>query len=99
MSQWVSEPVDTLNSEVAKQRLEAVLAAYLIDGHYNGIAIGVRNIDPMIFRHLADLGLINTVFIAYGTGNTWCFGSYFPKRLSDVVLQCLEGPKKPYSTS
>jgi len=75
--------------------LEAILAAYLTDGHYNGIAIGVRNIDPMIFKHLADLGLIKTVFIVRGTGDTWGFGSYFPKKLSDTALECLEGPKKP----
>jgi len=77
--------------------LEAILAAYLTDGHYNGISIGVRNIDPMIFKHLADLGLIKSVFVVRGTGNTWGFGSYFPKKLSEAALKCLEGAKKPYT--
>jgi len=77
--------------------LEAILAAYLTDGHHNGIAIGVRNIDPMVFKHLADLGLIKTVFIVRGTGDTWGFGSYFPKKLSDAALKCLEGPEKPFT--
>ena len=77
--------------------LEAVLASYLTDGHYNGLAIGIRNIDPMIFKHLADQGLIKSVFIVRGTGNTWGFGSYFPKKLSETALKCLEGPKKPYT--
>lgn len=79
------------------EALEAVLATYLTDGHYNGIAIGVRNIDPMIFKHLANLKLIRSVFIVRGTGDTWCFGSYFPKKLSEVALNCLEGPRKPYT--
>lgn len=78
--------------------LEPMLASFLTDGHYNGIAIGIRNIDPMIFKHLANLGLIKSVFVVRGTGNTWGFGSYFPKRLSEAALSCLEGPKKPYST-
>ena len=84
-----------LNSDENKQRLEAILATYLTDGHYNGIAIGVRNVDPMIFKHLADLGLIKTVFPVRGTGETWCLGAYFPKKLSETALRCVEGPKKP----
>jgi hypothetical protein len=90
-----SEAVEMLNSEDGVRRLEAILAAYLTDGHYNGIAIGVRNIDPMIFRHLADLGLVKTVFPVRGTGNTWSLGAYFPKRLSEAALSCLEGQCKP----
>ncbi len=76
--------------------LEPILAAYLTDGHYNGISIGVRNTDPMIFKHLADLGLIKSVFIVRGTGDTWNLGSYFPKKLSEIALRCMEGPGKPY---
>jgi hypothetical protein len=90
-----SEAVEMLNSEDGVRRLEAILAAYLTDGHYNGIAIGVRNIDPMIFRHLADLGLVKSVFPVRGTGNTWSLGAYFPKRLSEAALSCLEGQCKP----
>ncbi|MEM0011183.1 MAG: hypothetical protein QXW39_09935 [Candidatus Bathyarchaeia archaeon] len=89
--------VKGVSDSVRPKVLEAILATYLTDGHYNGISIGVRNIDPIIFKHLADLKLIKSIFIVKGTGDTWSFGSYFSKELSDVALNCLEGPRKPFA--
>lgn len=77
--------------------LEAVLATYLTDGHYNGIAIGVRNLDPMIFKHLIDKHLIKTVFPVRGSGETWCLGAYFDTDTSRRGLQALTNSKKPYA--
>lgn len=95
MNLWYNESVAQLLPEATWEKLEILLATYLTDGHYNGIAIGVRNKDPMIFRHLADKQLIRTVFPVRGAGDTWCLGAYFPKRLSDMALSLVEGPAKP----
>ncbi len=95
MNLWDNKSVVQQLPEATWEKLEILLATYLTDGHHNGVAIGVRNIDPMIFRHLADKQLIRTVFPVRGTGDTWCLGAYFPKRLSDIALSLLEWPAKP----
>jgi len=96
MAQWNSGSVGLAIDEKNAEMLEAILSTYITDGYFNGIAIGLRNIDPMLFKHLADLGLISTVSGVRGTGDTWCFGAYFPRELSIYALSCVEGARKPF---
>ena len=96
MGQWNSGSVGLAIEEKNAEKLEAILSTYITDGYFNGVAIGLRNIDPMIFKHLADLGLIKTVSGVRGTGDTLCFGAYFPRALSIYALSCIEGTRKPF---
>ncbi|MEM4297281.1 MAG: hypothetical protein QW815_02810 [Nitrososphaerota archaeon] len=96
MNLWTGGPVMRLTDEALHEALETLLATYLTDGHHNGITLGVRGIDPIIFRHLADMHLIKTAFPVRGTGDTWCLGAYMPKILSELALNSLEGHGKPH---